>query len=225
MAFNINYYIQPPRFKRIASLGDKSFNMLDVGCANGSVALAKRWFPKCRYHGLDITDGYLTDADRAAMEQFYKCDLETSDLSELPDQKFDVIVIAHVIEHLTNSLQVLARLTKKLAPGGHIYVEFPSVNALSLPSARGTLNFCDDPTHIRLYDVKEVANVFLANGLKVIRGGRRREWLRILLSPLTLPTQIKTLLTEGRLDATGLWDLMGFAEFVYARRIESSATG
>jgi len=219
VAFNINYYIRPPRFKRLAGLGGKTFNLLDVGCANGSVMLAKRWFPSCRYYGLDITDSYLTNEDRTQIEQFYKCDLESSDLTQVPDRHFDVIVVAHVIEHLTNSLQVLARLTKKLAAGGQIYVEFPSVNSLSLPSARGTLNFCDDPTHIRLYDVKEVANVFLANGLKVIRGGRRREWIRILLSPLTLPKQIKTLITEGRLDATGLWDLMGFAEFVYARRI------
>jgi hypothetical protein len=69
--------------------------------------------------------------------------------------------------------------------------------------------------------VEEIANVLLANGLKVIRAGRRREWLRIALSPLTVPSQIKTLLSEGRLDAVGLRDLCGFADFVYAEKPSS----
>jgi hypothetical protein len=69
--------------------------------------------------------------------------------------------------------------------------------------------------------VKEVANVLLANGLKVIRAGRRREWLRVALFPLAIPSHIKTLLSSGRLTGVGLWDLCGLADFVYAEKPSS----
>jgi SAM-dependent methyltransferase len=147
------------------------------------------------------------------MEKLFIADLDRDDLSELPDAHFDVIVMSHVIEHVWDGLPAVARLTKKLAPGGRIYIEFPSVRSLA---SRRRLGFCDYPTHVRVYDVKEVANVLLANGLKVITAGRRREWLRVALFPLAIPSNIKTLLSSGRLTGAGLWDLCGLADFVYA---------
>jgi len=192
--------------------------MLDVGIANGSVGLAKQWFPKCEYYGLDITDEYLTEQDKSAIREFFLADLETDDLARLPDAFFDVIVMSHVVEHLKNSLTVVGKLAHKLAPGGYFYLEFPSVRSLNLPEARHTLNFSDDPTHIRIYDVREIANTLMDNGLRIVRGGRRREWSRIFLSVLSLPLQLLIYLREGRLYGIGLWDLMGFADFVYARR-------
>lgn len=216
---NINYFLLPPRYKRFhKEMQGKAFKMLDVGASNGSSLLAKHWFPACVYHGLDRPGQDISAAEHAAMGKFIECDLEKDDLTRLADRSYDVIVIAHVIEHLRNGLDVLSKLTEKLADGGRIYIEFPSVRSLSLPSAYNTLNFCDDPTHVRVYNIEEVANALLAEGLTVVRAGARREWSRILLSPLTLPKQITSVLTKGKLDANGLWDLMGFADFVYARR-------
>lgn len=216
---NINRYIWPTRLKRFANrFPGRAFTLLDVGCANGSVGIVKHWLPQCRYFTIDITDAHLSPDDRKQIEAFYQVDLESNDLSALKDQKFDAIVVAHVIEHLSNSLDVLKSLAQRLEPGGCIYVEFPSVRSLNLPNARHTLNFSDDPTHIRVYDVREVANVFLANGLRIVRAGRRREWIRIALSLFTIPIQILTWVKEGRLNGVGLWDLFGFADFVYAVR-------
>ena len=48
-----------------------------------------------------------------------------------------------------------------LKPDGCIYIEFPSVRSLNLPSMRGALNFCDDKTHLRIYSIQEVANILL----------------------------------------------------------------
>jgi 2-polyprenyl-3-methyl-5-hydroxy-6-metoxy-1,4-benzoquinol methylase len=218
MSFNINYYLVPPKFKRFwKELSQKEFTFLDVGCANGSVLLTKRWFPRCRYFAIDLADDFLSKTESANIERFYRENLEQSDLADVPDRYFDAIVMAHVIEHLTNAQDVLAMLTKKLAPGGRMYIEFPSVRSLNLPSARQTLNFCDDPTHVRVYDVKEVANALLANGMTVVRAGRRRDWTRVFLAILALPLQVPSYLRDGKLGGTGLWDLMGFADFVYAR--------
>jgi len=216
---NMNRYIVPARFRRFyKKFAGINFTMLDIGTIGGAISLAKLWFPKSRYYGLDITEDHLTAEDRANMEGFFLVNLETDDLSRLEDNFFDVIVMSHVVEHITNALDVLAILSRKLKPGGVIYIEFPSVRSLNLPNARHTLNFSDDPTHIRIYDVRDIANVLMANGLRIIRGGRRREWLRIFLSVFNFPAQVVTYLREGRLHGIGLWDLMGFADFVYARK-------
>ena len=205
---NINYHLKPSRYRRIcAHFGDTPIKLLDVGTAADSVGIARRWLPQCRYFGLDITDQYLKPEDRAYMEKLILADLESDTLDQLEDDFFDAIIVSHVIEHLAHGLEALERLCRKLAPGGGIYIEFPSVRSLNLPEARHTLNFSDDETHIRLYDVKEVANAMMSSGLRVIRAGRRREWARVLLSVATFPRH-----------GIGLWDLMGFADFVYARK-------
>jgi hypothetical protein len=83
----------------------------------------------------------------------------------------------------------------------------------------GTLNFCDDETHVRLYDVKEVANVLLDNGIKIIRAGRRRCLDQILRLPIKVVGA-----TVGRNGLCGgwFWDLLGFADFVFAQKPVSS---
>ena len=45
--------------------------ILDIGCGNGSPTVTKRWFPGCHYAGADIQRYKLSDADMAAMDEFY----------------------------------------------------------------------------------------------------------------------------------------------------------
>lgn len=214
---NLNRIMPPTRLKRFTKqFAHRPCKILDIGCANGSYRVTKRWLPNCQYYGLDITEQTLTREEREQLADFYLLDLDKDDLSRLPNGFFDIIVMSHVIEHLSNGLEALDRLCKKLAPGGHIYIEFPSVRSLNLPNARHTLNFCDDPTHVRVYDVREIANVLLNNRLRVVRGGRRREWVRMPLALATVPMQLLTYIREGHLDGAGLWDVLGFADYVYA---------
>lgn len=94
------------------------------------------------------------------MEKFYELDLTLLDYAAIPNNFFDAIMMAHVIEHLHNGEEVLPLLVKKLKPGGHFYIEYPGKKSTTLPSMYGTLNFKDDPTHVRLYSVNELKKVF-----------------------------------------------------------------
>jgi hypothetical protein len=197
--------------------------VLDVGCGNHSVSILKEWFPECEYHGIDRALYNIDDTDLGKMKRFYELDLTTSTLSEIPDGYFDVILCSHVIEHLKNGLEVLERLSGKVRASGTVYVEFPSVRSLSLPSATDTLNFCDDPTHVRLYDLKELGNLFLGRGFRIRRAGVRRDFIRILVFFLTIPLQVLALLRTGKLVARrGLWDVTGFADYLVAERINNA---
>lgn len=194
----------------------RAFTMLDVGAGNHSATLARHWFPLCHYTGLDRERGYHNDgADFAAMNEFVELDLTKLRFEALPDAGYDVILVAHVIEHLENAPDVLRGLVPKLRPGGMIYVETPGRRSLSLPSMRGTLNFHDDPTHVRLYPHDEVAGVLRGAGLRIDRAGTRRDPLGALLTPVLA---LNALRLHGYVPGGVFWDLLGFADVVVATR-------
>lgn len=209
----------PHKFKRIArDFGSHSaLTILDIGCGNHSPTRTKRWFPNSIYHGVD-RELYNNDpADLDAMEKFYCVDLDAghSQLEQIPDDTFDVIIMAHVIEHLDNGLDIISQLAPKLRQGGRFYIEYPGERSLGLPSMRGTLNFCDDLTHRRVYRISEIANVLLGAGCRIVRAGVRRDRFRIFVAPFNF---LYHLIRDGRPAASTLWDATGFAEYVYAER-------
>ena len=190
--------------------------MLDIGCGNHSPSQTKAWFPLCVYHGVDKIEYNNNASDMESMEEFYSIDLVKEKIDVIPDNFFHVVIISHVIEHLPNGLAVIRDLCDKIVPGGLIYIEFPSVRSLAFPAAKhGVLHFCDDDSHVKLYDIKEIANVLLAEKFKIRKAGARRDKAGLLLLPFIL--LIKWMRGEN-LTGFGLWDLFGFAQYVYAEK-------
>ena len=141
-------------------------------------------------------------------------------LSRVEDGHFDLIILNHVIEHLSNGETVLASLHRKLRPGGMIYIETPDIATLNYPSAIGFMNFYDDPTHQRVYEVRSLVVEMMRIGFVVNRFGRRRDWRRMALFslPMLVINLLYSLPVKKTIDARGLWDLFGIASFVIATR-------
>jgi len=59
----------------------------------------------------------------------------------LPDGGFDLIVLSHVLEHLTDPRDTLARCHRLLAPGGRLFVEVPNVLKPRIESAVNFFTF------------------------------------------------------------------------------------
>ena len=191
---------------------NKKFNFLDIGCGNHSPSQTKLFFPNCNYYGFDREKYNISKEDTVLMEKFYIGDLDDlASLDSVPNNFFEVIVVAHVIEHIKFGEQVLQKLSLKLKKGGVMFIEWPSSRSLALPSMRGTLNFSDDKTHIRLYDLISVANLLIETGCRVEKGGRRRYLRRILLMPLVF-------LKNLHAPAGAFWDLLGFSDYILVRK-------
>jgi SAM-dependent methyltransferase len=199
------------------SFAGRKFTLLDVGAGNRSASKTKSVFPDIIYHGLDLdrSTNYAAE-DFEQMTAFYEIDLTKLDYSPVPDQHFDYINMAHVIEHLHNGDQVLPLLLKKLKPGGFMYIEYPGERSTRLPSMHGTLNFKDDSTHVRVYSVAELRQIFEQNGCQVLSSGTRRNWYYILAMPLRI---LFGFLRNGKLQGNHFWDLLGFAEYLYVKKI------
>lgn len=192
------------------------FALLDVGSGNHSASKTKRLFPNCEYHGIDLQKDFNNDeTDFVAMSAFYEMDLTLLKFDSIPDNYFDFIRMAHVIEHLHNGNEVITGLLPKLKKGGFIYIEYPGVKSTRLPSMEGTLNFYDDPTHVRIYSVKEISGLLDQQNFKIISSGTRRNPAFLMAMPFSI---IGSLIKGKKLQGNMFWDLLGFAEFVLAKK-------
>jgi hypothetical protein len=134
---------------------------------------------------------------------------------EIPDNHFEIVNMSHVVEHLANGDLVIQGLIPKLKHGGFIYIEYPGKRSTKLPSMKGTLNFYDDATHVRIFNIDEVSTLLVANGCTVVKAGTRRYWPYVVLLPIAL---VRQTIIHGFIPAVVFWDLLGFAEYVYAQR-------
>lgn len=154
-------------------------SVLDIGLDNNSYNEFKLAFPTCSYVGVDFIDN---NQELKSGDKFLKLDLEEQSLLTVFDaESFDVIIMNHVIEHISNGEIVLADLIKLLRKGGVIYLEFPSIRT-TYRSLLKQYHFHDDETHKRLYDVLVLANIALDNQCKIISSGPVSTNLKNILS-------------------------------------------
>ncbi|HOE05633.1 MAG TPA: class I SAM-dependent methyltransferase [Bacteroidales bacterium] len=207
----------PANLKKIYSVfRKKPFLLLDAGSGNSAATKLKKHMPKCLYYGIDITRDYnYRPDDFALMEGFWEKDLTQLSFGDIPDQHFDAIIMTHVIEHLHNGDQVIEALLSKLKSGGYIYIEYPSARSVNFPSKRGTLNFYDDPTHVRIYTLNEVKSIVEKSGCTVQDAAIRRDLRNILIMPVKM---LHNRIKYGYVMSSVYWDWYGFAEYVFARK-------
>jgi hypothetical protein len=205
-----------PKYLRINNcFGQNPFILLDIGAGNHSCSKYKNAFPNCEYHGVDLDKNYNNDEnDFSLMKAFYEMDLTKLDFSSIPDNHFDFIMMAHIIEHLHNGDQVIKGLIPKLKSGGYIYIEYPGLKSTKLPSMSGSLNFYDDSTHVRVYSLSEIREV-LGNKFEILSYGSRRNLAFLIAMPFKIMfNAIQLKKPTGNM----FWDLLGFAELVFARK-------
>src|SRR6201995_59849 len=193
------------------SFGNKTFRLLDIGTGNHSASKTVSVFPACEYYGVDLNKDYNnSEEDFKVMKSFYEMDLTLLDFHVIPDNYFDGIWMAHVIEHLHDGDQVIEKLISKLKNGGYMYIEYPGIKSTKLPSMHGSLNFYDDPTHVRIYSVKELTDLFEKMGCTVLKGGTRRNLFFILAAPFRI---LGHWVRGKKLIGNIFWDTLGFAEY------------
>ena len=118
-----------PILERVATLPPGA-TVLDYGCGPGhfTEALARR-FPHLRFVGTDLSAQQIAQG-QAWLARNPRANLALYPLADLPDERFDLVVAAEVLEHTVNPGEVADRLERYVKPGanpvGAVLVTVPS---------------------------------------------------------------------------------------------------
>ena len=121
--------------------------------------------------------------------EFVRANLETDRLP-WSNNSMDAVTCMHLVEHLRKLDQLFAEIARLLKPGGIAYFETPALKTVNWPSAKGqfTLNFYDDPTHVRPISTATLLEVGSDVGLRPLKSGTSRNWLFAAAWPILFLT-------------------------------------
>lgn len=121
----------------------KNIRIHDAGCGNGSFL---KYFHDLGFTGLSGSDPFLDkDLDYGNYSVMRK------ELSEI-DQHFDVIMLNHVIEHVTDPRSYLKTVFEKLNPNGECLVRTPMSTSVGYESYREHWVGLEPPRHLHIFD-------------------------------------------------------------------------
>jgi SAM-dependent methyltransferase len=116
--------------------------LLDFGCGNGAFA---QWMSRSGYDvvGLEpFSLGKTVSRDHLTLMQ--------APLEQVEQElgTFDIITLWHVLEHLTQPVEVLARLGRHLNPDGVLVISVPNFQSWQRALFRGGWFHLDPPRHL-----------------------------------------------------------------------------
>lgn len=152
----------------------KYANVLELGCAHGDMSRILKRELQCRIIGIEQDPVAAADADQVCDYAFVE-DLNKPDsLDALVYEKFDVISLADVLEHLDDPLAVLKRLKPLLLPeDGRLLLSVPNVAHASvrLELLTGSFDYQDtgilDRTHKHFYTVDSIQTLLHEAGYQL----------------------------------------------------------
>ncbi len=142
---------------KVVRLVGKGRKVLELGCGPGHMSRVLKGKMHCEVFGVEM------DAEAAAhampyCESVTVCNLDECDIEKLfGGKKFDVIVMADVLEHLKNPERTLAQCRGLLGPDGRIVVSIPNVTHKGIISCllAGQFPYRElgllDATHLRFF--------------------------------------------------------------------------
>lgn len=141
-----------------------SKSVLEIGCGAGLMLSSfskKRW----QVLGLERNEQVAAHARDSHGINVLSCDI--SDLRV--DEKFDLIVLFNVLEHLMDPVSTLEECKKRLAHGGRIIISVPDFGSWQSLFGRGDWLHLDVPRHITHFTKKGLSAIFSKIGLEIER--------------------------------------------------------
>lgn len=155
-------------------------SLLDIGSSDGeTLKHIHELRPDLRLFSVDIAG---QSEKYPAGCVFRRADVER-DALPWPDGSMDAVSCMHLVEHLQDLSLLLSEVGRILKPGGRVYFETPHPKTVTLSSPAGpsagtfTMNFYDDPTHVRPVVIGGLAQQLRRTGLSISDSGTSRNWL------------------------------------------------
>ena len=147
--------------------------VLDIGCSSGNLGLVLERVRGCRVLGVDI------DRDAVAIARSKGIEAIVADLTQEPaagvvgERRFDVIILADVLEHLVSPARILAPVAALLNPGGRVLCSFPNITHVDVQTMLAQDEWRTQPTgildetHLRFFTAASFSELAFACGYDV----------------------------------------------------------
>jgi 2-polyprenyl-3-methyl-5-hydroxy-6-metoxy-1,4-benzoquinol methylase len=136
--------------------------LLDFGCGTGNFLVKAKTL---------ADEVYGVEPETRLANHFKQLDLTVYRcISEIPrSSRYDIITLFHVIEHLTEPMAALTRLSRLLKKAGQIIIEVPNADdaLLTLYNSRAFSNFTYWSCHLFLFNNKTLGTLAIQAGLKI----------------------------------------------------------
>ena len=155
-----NYTLQK-KVALINSFNTEEKSILDVGAGTGDFLFAckkNNW----NVFGIEPNEG----ARKIALEK--EIALE-QDLFSLPENRFDVITLWHVLEHVTNLDAYILQLKKLLKPNGVLVIAVPNFKSYDAKYYKEFWAAYDVPRHLWHFSQTAIKKLFSEASMKVVK--------------------------------------------------------
>lgn len=147
---------------------DKISNVLEIGTGMGGILKAVEDNENVSVLGIDLGSDYIEKGKKRGvnLRQGNAGSLESEYLN-----KFDLIIVCHVLEHFLDIESELKSISKLLSPGGYLYVEVPGVKDIPY-SYRDFMGFLQN-AHIRHFTLDTLSQLMKWNGYSLFTGDEK----------------------------------------------------
>ena len=154
----------------LASLVTPHSTVLDLGCGSGALGQHLAETRSCTSDGVTLSEAEAVHA-RPHYRRVVVDNLETCDLTAtFAGQRYDFIVCADVLEHLSRPERVLDACRALLAPGGKLLISVPNAaySGLLAELMQGEFRYRDegllDRTHLRFFTRRSLTRFLAEQG-------------------------------------------------------------
>jgi 2-polyprenyl-3-methyl-5-hydroxy-6-metoxy-1,4-benzoquinol methylase len=147
--------------------------VLDIGCSSGNFGKALIELKNCTVDGIDLNQNDIRLASKV-LTMAKVANVETSNLEEvLKGKRYDVIVMADVLEHLVDPVSSLKSIQKLLNRDGFLAFSIPNMAHISvrLNLLLGDFPYTEtgllDKTHLHFYDIYEAERLIERSGYSI----------------------------------------------------------
>lgn len=150
--------------------------VLEIGSASGYMGEFMIKEKKCEVWGVEPENGPFEESKKYGYTKLFNTTAEEFlKLPEIANEKFDVIFLGDVLEHLVDPVGILQGLRQLLKPTGRFVISLPNVGHWSarLRVLKGNFDMDSsgifDRTHLHFYTLKTMIEMIEAGGLKVVK--------------------------------------------------------
>jgi len=147
---------------------------LEIGCATGYMTRRLREDLGCSVTAVDIDPAQAREAEPHAQRLIVGDIMDAGTWARI-DGKFDYVIFADVLEHVSDPWEVLKRTKAVLDDGGTVLASIPNVAYYKVRKEilLGRFNYTDfgilDNSHLRFFTAKTARALFECNGYRVER--------------------------------------------------------